>query len=122
MKRMRFASILTTQRDFARVLTVLVICGAASRVYAVSDPDEFGMIGGAFGEVIRLNAVRPPVAGDIPPGPCAVALGFADSAGSAVGHTVTADLAPGQAAISEFDFSSLALRSGQRFEVRPMVT
>jgi hypothetical protein len=122
MQRMKLALILLTARKSAQVFTVLAICCAVSRVYAIDDPNLFGMVGGTFGDVIRLNAVRPPVAGEIPPGPCALALGFADSAGTAIGHTVMADLAPGQAAFAEFDYSSLALRGGQRFEVHPMVT
>lgn len=122
MKLMKLAWILMAGRKSVQVFMVLAVCGAAFRVYAIEDPNQFGMVGGAFGEVIRLNAGRPQVAGEIVPGPCALALGFADSAGAAIGHTVTADLAPGQAAVSEFDFSSFALRGGQRSEVRPMVT
>jgi hypothetical protein len=122
MKRMMLVSILTSGRKSAQLFTVIAICCTVSRVYGIDDASLFGMVGGTFGEVIRLNAVRPPLVSGITPGPCILALGFADSAGTAVGNTVTADLGPGEAAFAELDFSSLAIRGGQRLELRPVAT
>src|SRR5690349_1657735 len=100
----------------------LLVMMTVPNLYAVEDPNLFGMMGGALGEMIRLNAARAIRSGDIPPGPCAVALGFADSSGAALTRPVTVDLAPGQSAFTQFDFSTLATRFGQRVEVRPVVS
>jgi hypothetical protein len=93
-----------------------------SNLHAIEDPSLFGMMGGALGEAIRLNAARAINSGDVDPGPCAVALGFADSSGMPIGRSVSADLAPGQSSFTQFEFGAMVTRLGQRSEVRPVVT
>lgn len=90
------------------------------RLYAVEDPNLFGMMGGAAGEIIRLNAARAINWGDVPPGPCAAAIGFVDSAGAPLTRPLALDLGPGQSTFTQFDFSGLVTRLGQRVEVRPV--
>lgn len=108
--------------------TLLAMCSTAVSLYAVEDPNEagvedpnmFGMMGGGLGEVLRVNAAVD--AGAVAPGPCAVALGFADAAGEPIGRPVNIDLMPGQSAFVEFDFGAVVSRLGQRFEARPVIT
>jgi hypothetical protein len=124
MKRLKPVLIPISARRAAQVFTILALCGAASRVYAIEDPGQrvLGMMGGGLGEVIRLNAVVPAATSDVNPGPCVVALGFTDSVGNPLGRPVAVNLAPGQSAFVEFDFSAMLSSFGQRMEVHPVVT
>jgi hypothetical protein len=77
---------------------------------------DFGMVGGALLQIIRLNLVA------WPPGPvrsCNATLGFAAADGSALGRSSSVDLAPGQAAHLDLPMSGYNLRLGERVQIRP---
>lgn len=101
--------------------TVASLCG---QVDAIPPPiGEFGMIGGARGQTLRLNVVNRPAQAGFPSGPCRATIGFADATGSAYppGPTRNVDLAPGQAAFVQFDFDRVLTQFGQRLQLRPVV-
>ena len=76
-------------------------------------------VGGAFGQIIR--EVAGPVV--VPPGvPVEVNLGFVDLNGNSIGPSMTKTLTTGETAILDLNVNTLAPQSGQRVEVRPVVT
>ncbi len=93
---------------------------------------DFALMGVAFGQVARLNAVAvnpgpigSPIAGaaDVPPGPCVVSLGFADRNGNPVGaNPGPQQVEPGHAVFLDFPASLMVRMFGQRAEVRPVVS
>jgi len=90
---------------------------------------DFGMIGLAASQTLRLsiNAWPPqpvyPPEPVFPPNPvCIAQLGFANSSGGPVGPTKTVNLGPGQGDYLDLNGNSLALPFGGREEVRPAVT
>jgi hypothetical protein len=83
---------------------------------------DFGMIGLAGSQTLRLSisAFNPiPI---IPSGPCIAQLGFTNSSGGPVGPTKTVNLGPGQGDFLDLNGNSLALPFGGREEVLPVVT
>jgi len=82
-----------------------------------SNPD-FGMVGIALGQILRLNVVA------FPPTPCSATLGFRGSNGNTPqpvpDKTVT--LNPGQADFLDISAASLGVQFGHRVELRPVVT
>lgn len=86
---------------------------ACSDLYCGSAGAEF-VIGGALGQVIRLNVVA------LSSGPCRATLGFASVDGASVGRSVAVTLAPGQAALLDLPMSIFTLVFGQRVEIRPV--
>ena len=102
------------RRSHVTLLGLLSLAVVASP--ALANP-SFGMIGIASGETLRLNVIA------FPTGPCRAQLRFINGAGVQVGPATTVSLAAGQGA-PPLDFypSSPVIPSGQRMEVRPVVS
>jgi hypothetical protein len=83
---------------------------------------EFGMIGLAESQTLRLSIIAWPPNPFFNPTPCIAQLGFANSSGGPVGLTKTVNLAPGQGDWLDLHGSTLALPFAGRAEVRPVVT
>ena len=84
---------------------------------------DFGMIGLAESQTLRLSIIAFPPQPGYPPGPtCIAQLGFANSSGGPVGPTKTVNLGPGQGDWLDLHGSTLALPFVGRAEVRPVVT
>ena len=84
---------------------------------------DFGMIGLAASQTLRLSINAWPPQPVFPPNPvCIAQLGFANSSGGPVGPTKTVNLGPGQGDFLDLNGNSLALPFGGRAEVRPVVT
>ena len=104
-----------------------------SRVFTNPDPAQlpdgtvdYDLMGVAFGQVARLNAVTvsPGPAQDpaLPPSPCLVTLGFVDQMGTPVGRDPgPQQLDPGQGTFLNFPASLLVNALGERALVRPTV-
>lgn len=91
------------------VVTVASSAGAAN--------PQFGMVGIAHGQTLRLNVVA------FPPSPCNAVIGFLNENGEAVPEqNKTVSLTPGQADFIDLTASVLALKAGQRAELQPVVT
>lgn len=97
------------------VLFWYVMLVARSVHAVVPGPSQFAMVGIAWGQTLRLNAVA------YPPSPCDVQLSFADIAGNPIGSSSTLTLVPGQGAFLDLN-ANLLIRPGQRVEVRPVLT
>ncbi len=89
----------------------------------VPEPDlpnvapQFGMVGIALGQVLRLNVVA------FPPDPCSAAIGFRSSNGTPQPvPDKTVFLNPGEAAFVDLPAGTLGLQFGQRAELQPVVT
>ena len=84
---------------------------------------DFGMIGLAESQTLRLSIIAFPPQPVYPPGTtCIAQLGFANSSGGPVGLTKTVNLGPGQGDWLDLHGSTLALPFAGRAEVRPVVT
>jgi len=96
-------------------LGILTLLG--TRPAAAGNP-QFGMVGLAAGEVLRLNVVA------YPPSPCHATIGFLNANGQVPqpepGKTVS--LAPGEAAFVDLPASALGIPFGGRREFQPVVT
>jgi hypothetical protein len=76
---------------------------------------DFGMIGLAESQTLRLSIIAYPPQPIYPPSPfCVAQLGFADGSGAAVGPTKTIDLAAGQGDWLDLRGGTLALPFGGR--------
>jgi hypothetical protein len=110
-------------------------CGASVEVFdsltglslvAIPQPDpslpnvapQFGMVGIALGQAVRLNIVA------FPPNPCSAAIGFLDANGQVPQPepVKTVYLNPGEAAFVDLPAGALGLPFGQRAELQPVVT
>jgi len=84
---------------------------------------DFGMIGLAVSQTLRLGIIAFPPTPVFPPSPiCLAQIGFANSSGGAVGPSKLVSLGPGQGDFLDLNGGSLPLGIGQRTEVRPVVT
>jgi hypothetical protein len=84
---------------------------------------DFGMIGLAASQTLRLSIIAFPPTPIYPPQPiCIAQLGFANSSGGPVGPTKTVNLGPGQGDFLDLNGNSLALPFGGRAEMLPVVT
>jgi hypothetical protein len=83
---------------------------------------DFGMIGLAESQTLRLSIIAYPTSPFFNPTPCSAQLGFANSSGGPVGLTKTVNLGPGQGDWLDLHGSTLALPFAGRAEVRPVVT
>jgi hypothetical protein len=107
--------------------TSLLMCAAvataaslAGQVGTLPPPiGEFGLMGGALGQTLRLNVVNPVRAGDVVPLPCHVLAGFKGIRGATLGAVQDLNLAPGQAGFVELNFNNYVSRFGERLQVRP---
>ena len=77
---------------------------------------QFGMVGIALGQVLRLNVVA------WPPDPCSAAIGVLDATGIVLLAGKTVYLNPGEAAFVDLPAAALGLSLGQRAELQPVVT
>ena len=79
---------------------------------------QFGMVGIALGQVLRLNVVA------FPPNPCSATIGFLNHNGQVPqpqpGKTVF--LNPGEAAFVDLSAAALGIPAVQRREFQPVVT
>lgn len=96
-------------------LSIMVLMGA--RVCSAGNP-QFGMMGLAAGQTLRLNVVA------YPPDPCNAQIGFLNSNGATPqpDPSKTVTLNPGQAAFIDLTAASLGIQFGQRREFQPVVT
>jgi hypothetical protein len=83
---------------------------------------DFGMIGLAESQTLRLSIIAFPPSPFFNPEPCIAQLGFANSSGGPVGPTKNVNLGPGQGDWLDLHGSTLALPFAGRAEVRPVVT
>ena len=83
---------------------------------------DFGMIGLAESQTLRLSIIAYPPQPIFASTPCIAQLGFANSSGGPVGTTKTVNLAPGKGDWLDLHGSTLALPFNGRAEVRPVVT
>jgi hypothetical protein len=108
------------------VSAVLVFALSARALYSQTPPTpavDFGMIGLAESQTLRLSIIAYPPEPIYPPSPfCIAQLGFANSSGGPVGPTKTVNLGPGQGDFLDLPGSTLALPFLGRDEVRPVVT
>jgi hypothetical protein len=82
---------------------------------------DFGLMGGALGQTLRLNVVNPARAGDVLPLPCHVLVGFQGIRGATLGPVQDLNLAPGRAGFVELNFNNYVSRFGERLQVHPAV-
>jgi hypothetical protein len=74
---------------------------------------DFGMIGLAGSQTLRLSIIAYPPAPIYPPNPLCIAnLGFANSSGGPVGPTKTVNLGPGQGDSLDLNGSTLMVDPG----------
>jgi len=84
---------------------------------------QFGMIGLAASQTLRLSIVAFPPDPIFPPAPiCVAQLDFVNNSGGAIGPSKIVSLNPGQGDFLDLNGVTLALPSAQRAEVRPVVT
>ena len=84
---------------------------------------DFGMIGLAASQTLRLSIIAFPPSPIFPPTPiCVAQVGFASSGGGSVGPSKVVSLGPGQGDFLDLNGGVLALGIGQRAELRPVVT
>jgi len=109
-------------KSLARV--ALIAVGALplypQEITLASSPTQFGMIGLAAGQTLRLSVVAFPPTPVAPP--CIAQLSFANSAGGAVGPGKVVNLNPGQGDFLDLNANALVSQFGQRAEIRPVVT
>jgi hypothetical protein len=98
-------------------IALAVLAMGGMRLEAQGNP-QFGMIGLAAGQTLRLNVVA------WPPDPCNAIIGFLNINGVAPPNSVakTVSLIPGQAAFVDLTAASLGILFGQRREFQPVVT
>ena len=79
---------------------------------------QFGMVGLAAGQVLRLNVVA------FPPNPCSATIGFLNHNGQVPQPTPdkTVFLYPGEAEFIDLPAAALGIQAGARREFQPMVT
>lgn len=84
---------------------------------ALADP-QFGMIGLAAGQTLRLNVVA------YPANPCFATIGFLNANGVLPPNAALkqVSLGPGQADLVDLTAASVGMQAGQRREYRPIVT
>src|SRR6476620_633885 len=103
-------------------LTPVALAAASTLAAQVGVPpptNDFGLMGGALGQTLRLNVVNPAGAGDVLPLPCHLLVAFKGIRGATLGPVQDLNPAPGQAAFAELNFNSLVSRFGERVEVHP---
>jgi len=100
------------------VLSILLSVLALAALPAWAANPQFGMVGLAASQTLRLNVVA------FPPDPCNAQIGFLNSNGAVPqpqpGKTVT--LGPGEAAFLDLSAVALGVQFGQRAELQPVVT
>ena len=121
-----------TNASMKSLAAALALAWSAPAVYSQVLPGsavQFGMIGVAQSQTLRLSIIAWPPEPIYPPVPtyppepvCIAQLGFADGSGAAVGPAKTIDLAAGQGDWLDLRGGTLALPFGGRAEVRPVVT
>ena len=121
-----------TNASMKSLAAALALAWSAPAVYSQVPPGsavQFGMIGVAQSQTLRLSIIAWPPEPIYPPVPtyppepvCIAQLGFADGSGAAVGPAKTIDLAAGQGDWLDLRGGTLALPFGGRAEVRPVVT
>lgn len=82
---------------------------------AVENPTTFPVLGGSFGQVMRVTVSA------LPPGPCVVAVSLNSGEGTPPEPIRILDLTPGQVGTTDLALSRLAPRLGARVEVLPVV-
>jgi len=83
-------------------------------------PPNFGLVGLAFNQSLRINVVAPATQPGFPPSPCAAALSFLDANGNPVGQSRSVNLDPGQSAWLDLNANTVLKQFGQRVELRPV--
>jgi hypothetical protein len=123
MKR-RTSEVNTKRISFLMCAALVTASSLAGQVGAQAPPvGEFGLMGGALGQTLRLNVVsHPPPTGDVLPRPCNVLVGFKGIRGATVGPVQQLNLAPGGAGFVELNFNTLVNRLGERVQIQPVVT
>jgi hypothetical protein len=83
-------------------------------------PPNFGLVGLAFNQSLRINVVAPATQPGSPPSPCVAALSFLDANGNPVGLSRSVKPDPGQSASLDLNSNSVLKQFGQRIELRPI--
>jgi hypothetical protein len=122
MKR-RTTEVNTKRISFLMYAALVTASSLAGQVGASPPPiGDFGLMGGALGQTLRLNVVsQPPPIGEVAPRPCNVLVGFKGIRGATVGPVQQLNLAPGQAGFVELNFNTLVNRLGERLQIQPVV-
>lgn len=101
------------------ILAVLLAFGIASPVWAANRTSNFGMVGIAAGQTVRINVVNTIGDPDILPTP--VVLTFFDNEGRIIIEEASISLRPGQSAFLDFNANTRELLQGERFQLRTRV-
>ncbi len=96
-------------------ITLLVLAGSFVLGAAAPSDPSFGIIGGSFGQTMRV------VLSALPPDPCSATVGFHTSDSAPPVPDRTFNLTGGQTAFADVDLSKLTGRFGVRVELRPVV-
>src|SRR6516162_2608479 len=90
---------------------------------ATASAVDFGIIGLASSQTLRLSIIAFPPTPIYPPSPvCVAQIGFANSSNVGVGPSKLVSLGPGQGDFLDLNGGTLAVPPGGRTEVRPVVT
>ena len=112
--------LLTKRISFLTSVALAAASSLAGQVGGQPPPvGDFGLMGGALGQTLRLNVMNPARAGDVLPLPCHVLVGFKGIRGATLGPVQDLNLAPGQAAFVELNFNNHVSRFGERVQVHP---
>lgn len=111
--------LLTKRIFFLTSAALAAASGLAAQVGGNPPPiGDFGLMGGALGQTLRLNVMNPARTGDVQPLPCHVLVGFKGIRGAILRPVQDLNLAPGRAAFVELNFNSLVSRLGERSGAR----
>ncbi len=116
--RAALAAVVTVAMVLQTSPVVIQAQGGTSPTLAV--PPNFGLVGLAFNQSLRINVVGPATQPGFPPSPCAAALSFLDANGNPVGPSRSVNLDPGQSAALDLNANTLLKQLGQRVELRPV--
>lgn len=97
------------------VLAGMPALGQGIPITSPSTLPDFGMIGGAPGQILRLNVTSDPGS------QCMATLGFRDSLGNPIGPTGRAVVTGRQVTSLDLNFASLDRGAGGRVELQPVV-
>ena len=112
--------LLTQRISFLTSVALAAASSLAAQVGGLPPPiGDFGLMGGALGQTLRLKVMNPARAGDVLPLPCHVLVGFKGIRGATLGPVQDLNLAPGQSAFVELNFNNLVSRFGERVQVHP---
>lgn len=102
------------------ILAVLLAISLTGQAWAISEENEFPIMGIVLGQTARLNVVN--AISDPGVRPCTVELSFFDSMGGLLGGPDTKVLGAREAAFSDFAIGDPDIRPGDRVQFRANVS